>query len=122
MAKIVMVGSSGTKDSQTLVFSGGMVEDIADKAALYLGSRGYHLESGTKAQGVYGRGSAAARVLLGGFAKRMKYNVTIGKEGESVALVVAKGMTGLGGGLWGASQEKKELQTIISGLQSAILS
>lgn len=122
MGKIVLVKSADAKESRTLIFSGGTVDDIADKAALFLSARGYHLESGTKAQGVYGRGSAAARVLLGGFAKRMKYNVTIAKEGESVALVVAKGMTGLGGGLWGASQEKKELQTIISGLQGAILS
>jgi len=122
MGKIVIVRSSAAKDSQTLVFSGGTVDEIADKVALFLGARGYNLESGTKTQGVYGRGSAAGRAIVGPLAKRLKYNVTIGKEGDNVALVVAKGMSGIMGGLLGVSQEKKEFQTIISGLQSAILS
>jgi tetrahydromethanopterin S-methyltransferase subunit F len=122
MGKIAVVGSSATKDSQTLVFSGAMVEEIADKAALFLAARGYTLESGVKTQGVYGRGSAAGRVLLGALSKRMKYNVTVGKDGENVALVIAKGMSGISGGLWGMSQEKKELQAIVTGLQGAILS
>jgi hypothetical protein len=122
MGKIVIVGTSASKDSQTLVFSGGTVDEIADKAALFMGARGYRIESGTKTQGVYGRGSAAGRAFFGVLTKRTKYNLTIGKEGDNVALVVAKGMTGIGGGLLGVSQEKKEFQTIISGLQSAILS
>jgi hypothetical protein len=121
MGKIVIVGSSESKGSHTLLFSGGTVDEIADKTALFMGARGYHLESGTKIQGVYGRGSAAARVFVGALVKRLKYNITIGKDGENVALVVAKGMSGMGGGLIGMSQEKKELQAVVSGLQSAII-
>lgn len=122
MGKIVLVGTSETKDSHTLKFSGGTVDDIADKTALFMGARGYHLESGTKTQGVYSRGSAAARLVLGPWSKRAKFNITVGKDDAHVALVVAKGMSGMAGGLVGVSQIKKELQGIVSGLQSAILS
>ena len=122
MGKIAMVGSTAAKESQTLVFSGAPIEEIADKTALFLAARGYTLEEGTKTQGVYGRGSATGRALLGALAKRTKYNVTVGKDGENVAVVIAKGMSGISGGLWGMSQEKKELQAVVTGLQSAILS
>jgi hypothetical protein len=122
MSSIAVVGSSASKDSQTLVFSGATVDEIADKAALFLAARGYKLETGSKTQGVYGRGSAAGRVIFGALAKRLKLNLTVGKDGDNVALVLAKGMSGMSGGLIGMSQEKKELQAVITGLQGAILS
>jgi hypothetical protein len=121
MGKMAVVGSSGTKDSQRLVLSGGTVDEVADKVALFMGERGYSLESGSKTQGVYGRGSAAARAIVGPLAKRLKFNVILGQDGGNVALVVAKGMSGMGGGLIGASQEQKEFQRILSELQSSLL-
>ena len=38
MGQIAMVKSTSTKESQTLVFSGATVDDVADKAALFLAS------------------------------------------------------------------------------------
>ncbi len=122
MSKVVMVGSKSTKESQTLIFSGATVDAIADKVALFMAGRGYRLESGAKEQGVYGRGSAAAHVMLGPLAKRQKYNITIASEGENVAVVLARGMTGMGGGLLSAAKVKKEFQAIITGIQEAVLS
>ncbi len=122
MGKVVMVGSKTTKESHTMLFSGATVDEVADKVALFMAGRGYRLESGTKEQGVYGRGSAAAHMMLGPLARRQKYNITIVTEGENVAVVLAKGMTGMGGGLLSAHKVKKELQEIISGLQETILS
>ena len=122
MCKVVMVGSKATKESQTLVFSGATVDGIADKVALFMAGRGYRLESGTKVQGVYGRGSAGAHAIVGPLTRRQKYNITIGPDGENVALVLAKGMTGMGGGVLSARKVKKEFQEVVSGLQETILS
>ncbi len=122
MGKVVMVGSKTTKESETRVFSGVAVEEIADKVALLMSTRGYRLESGTKVQGVYGRGSAGAHAIVGPLTRRQKYNITVIQDGENVALVVAKGMSGMGGGVLSARKVKKEFQAIIAGLQESILS
>jgi len=121
MSKVVMVGSKSTKESETRIFSGATVEGIADKVALFMAGRGYRLESGTKTQGVYGRGSAGAHAIVGPLTRRQKYNITIVQEGENVAVVVARGMTGMGGGLLSARKVKKEFTAIMSGLQETIL-
>jgi len=122
MGNVVMVGSKSTKESEQRVFSGATVEEVSDKVALFMSARGYRLESGTKAQGVYGRGSAGAHAVVGPLTKRQKYNITVIKDGENVALVLAKGMSGMGGGLLSARKVKKEFQAIIGGLQESILS
>ena len=117
-----MVQSAETKESRTMEFSGAALDEIADKVALFMTEWGYRLESGDKLQGVYGRGSAAWGAMLGPLARRAKFNVTVGKKGENVAVVVAKGLTGFGGGVLGAAKVKKEFQSLASGLQSRILS
>jgi tetrahydromethanopterin S-methyltransferase subunit F len=122
MGKVVMVGSDTTKEAETRVFSGASVDEVADKVALFMSGRGYRLESGTKAQGVYGRGSAGAHALVGPLSRRQKYNITVVQDGENVALVVAKGMSGMGGGLLSARKVKKEFQEVMAGLQNSILS
>ena len=122
MGKYAVVKSSESKEAITLVFSGATLDEIADKTALFMAARGYHLESGTKTQGVYVKGSAAARALVGVLSKRAKFNVTVGKDEPHIAVVIAKGMTGMSGGLLGMSQMSKELGSLSAGLQSAILS
>jgi hypothetical protein len=122
MGKYAVVKSSESKESITLVFSGGTLDEIADKTALFLAARGYHLESGSKTQGVYTKGSAVARAFVGALSKRAKFNVTVGKDDANVAVVIAKGMSGMSGGILGMSQMGKELGSLSAGLQSAILS
>jgi hypothetical protein len=122
MADIAMVGSAETKDSRTMEFSGVSPEEIGDKVALFMTERGYRLESGDKLQGVYGRGSAAWGAMLGPLVRRAKFNVSVGKKADHVAVVFARGMSGLGGGALGAARMKKEFQSLAAGLQSHILS
>jgi len=122
MSEVVMVGSESKKESEIMEFSGASVEEIADKVALFMATSGYRLETGDKVQGVYGRGSAAWHAMLGPLVRRLKCNVTVAKSKENVKVVVAKGMTGWGGGALGATRVKKELQEIVGGLQSSILS
>lgn len=122
MGQIAMVKSTAAKDSQTLVFSGATVDDVAEKAALFFAAQGYHLDSGTKTQGVYVRGSQAAHMVLGALAGLKKFNVTVGRDGEAVAVVLARGMSGAWGGLLGKASVDKAFQGLITGLQGAILS
>ncbi len=121
MGQIAMVRSTSARESQTLVFSGASVDDVAEKAALFLAARGYHLESGTKTQGVYQRGSQAAHMLLGALSGLTKFNVTVGKDGDAVALVIARGMSGAWGGLLGKGKMDRAFQELITGLQGSIL-
>jgi len=121
VSKIVMVGSSKTKDAHTLEFSGGTVDEIAGKVALFMGQRGYRLESGDRLQGVYGRGSAAWAAMMGPLVSRAKFNVTVAQKGDRVTVVVARGMTGWGGGALTARRVGKEFQEVVAGLQEAIL-
>jgi len=121
MAEIAMVGSAEAKESRSMEFAGASLEEIADKVALFMTERGYRLESGDKLQGVYGRGSAAWGAMFGPLVRRAKFNVTVGRKGDHVAVVVAKGMTGFGGGALGATRVKKEFQALASGLQSHLL-
>ena len=122
MADIAMVGSAETKESRSMEFSGASLEEIANKVALFMTERGYRLESGDRLQGVYGRGSAAGAAMLGPLVRRAKFNVTVAKEGDHIAVVMSKGMSGLGGGALGAARVKKEFQALASGLQSHVLS
>lgn len=122
MGNVAMVGSTNTETSCTMEFSGASPEEIADKVALFMAERGYRLESGDKLQGVYGRGSAAWGAMLGPLVRRAKFNVTVGKKGDHVAVVVAKGMTGFGGGALTAMKLRKEYQVLVTGLQSYVLS
>jgi hypothetical protein len=121
MGKVVMVGAAINKEAVTLEFSGASTEEIADTVALFLAGRGYRLEMGDRFQGVYGRGSALAHALLGPLVRRQRYHVTIAKHGDRVAVVLAKGMSGWGGGVFSAGALKREFQEIVSGLQSQLL-
>lgn len=121
MTTMAVVGSKATKESQTLVFSGAPVDEVADKVAIFMAGRGYQLESGNKLQGVYGRGSTLGHFLVGPLAKRNKYNITVAKDDENVAVVVSRAMSGLAGGIWAASKVKKEFLEICNGIQSTLL-
>lgn len=121
MSPIAMVKSTSTKESQTLVFSGATADDVAEKAALFLAAQGYHLDSGTKTQGVYIRGSQAAHMAFGALAGLKKFNVTVGKDGDAVALILARGMSGTWGGLLGKAKIDRAFQELITGLQGSIL-
>ena len=59
-------------------------------------------------------GSAASRVLAGGFARRMivDFRVTQGYEPGTTASVITPAMTGMSGGLIGMNKAKKEMQSI----------
>ncbi len=116
-----ITGMSNTDLASTIHIANANIDTVASKVAMVMAQRGYRLESGDQRQGVYGCGSAAAHAMLGPLVRRRKLNVTVTPgEGDSVALVLAKGMSGWGGGLLSAGKQKKELAEIIGTLQAVL--
>lgn len=103
------------------ILDGGVVRyafGVADANAVvaavadYFARRGYALEEGTPVDGMYGKGSAAGRALLGGFVTRFKFKVAV-YSGQGVALLdFSKGMSGAAGGALGAAKMSKEFTAI----------
>lgn len=94
--------------------------ELADKVSARFQARGYRLEEGTNMDGVYANGSAAARVLVGGFAKRNKFSVKIMQQQDGKCTVILdKAMSGAMGGMIGVSKMNKEyneVQQMLGGL------
>lgn len=94
-------------------------DELADKVFMMFQSRGYKLEEGTKLRGVYGNGSAAMRALVGGFAKRNKFSVSIEPNANNgFNIVFDKAMSGAMGGLIGVSKMNKEMDQVQQMLSS----
>ena len=78
---------------------------------------GYSLEKGNTVDGIYGRGHASLRLLLGYFAFRYKFKVEIYLEAGNTFLKIYKSMTGLMEGIidgWqGLALYNKEFYRII---------
>ncbi len=80
-------------------------------------AKGYRLENGTPHSGVYGVGNDTARILLGAFVRRYKFQVDVGTSAGGVWLRVTKGMSGALGGLIGYMAMKRETKRIFESLQ-----
>jgi hypothetical protein len=93
---------------------GRLAADVGD----FFQGEGYRLESGTRVDGVFGKGSDVLRALLGGFVKRYKFRVEIEPQQLSVRLTLSKAMSGWMGGAMGASQMKRETARIVEALES----
>jgi len=83
----------------------------------FFDGEGYRLESGTRVDGVFGKGSDVLRALLGGFVKRYKFRVEIEAQQLSVRLTLSKAMSGWLGGAMGASQMKRETTRVVEALE-----
>ena len=92
---------------------GRLAVDVAD----FFDGEGYRLESGTRVDGVFGKGSDVLRALLGGFVKRYKFRVEIEAQQLSVRLTLSKAMSGWLGGAMGASQMKRETTRVVEALE-----
>jgi hypothetical protein len=111
------VGVRSEEKEITFAFQGVYLMAVATALEAFFTSQGYRLEAGTKKEGTYGTGSDLMRLLLGGFAKRYKFDFTLELREPSVLLTVKKGMSGVMGGALGYARMKKEMTRIFDGLQ-----
>jgi hypothetical protein len=93
-------------------YTGADTQALSEAVQAMFLAEGYKLEKGTPNDGVYGKGSAGMRVLLGGFVERNKFSIQIHEDAPRVCVRFSPDMTGLSGGVWGKSQVEKEFQRI----------
>ena len=93
-------------------FEGADANAVVAAVGEYFARRGYSLEEGTPVNGMYGKGSAAGRALLGGFSTRFKFKVAVYTGQGVTVLDFSKGMSGAVGGAIGAAKMTKEFKTI----------
>jgi len=113
MAQFNFVGTqASTGGGVRYAYTGADANAVASAVGEYFARRGYSLEEGTPVNGTYGKGSAAGRAVLGGFATRFKFKVAV-YSGQGVAVLdFSKGMSGAAGGAIGASKMTREFSTI----------
>lgn len=75
------------------------VEDLSITIKNLFEDGKYHLEEGTPVNGIYGRGHASLRLLVGYFAFRYRFKVEIYEEDEITFLKIYKAMTGIKEGI-----------------------
>ena len=78
--------------------------------AVFFAQREYKFEGGHALLSTWGQGSDTARVLLGGFAKRYQFTVSIEPQAGTpyVWLKLSKGISGAMGGVIGYTKMNKE--------------
>ena len=119
MAQFVLAGMHAL-NGETLryTYAGADPNAVVAAVSAYFARRVYVLEEGTPVNGIYGKGSAASRALLGGFATRFKFQVAV-YSGEGAALLdFSKAMSGAAGGLLGASKMTSEFAAIRQELEA----
>lgn len=99
------------------MFEGATPEQVGQSYSAFFTGLGYAMTSSDATGAMFEKGSAAARVLAGGFANRSKYTVSITANGPYLVADVTSAMSGAGGGLMGVSKEKKQRAAITAQLQ-----
>ncbi len=113
MAQFTLAGTQALNGGGVrYTFTGADANAVAAAVGEYFAQRGYSLEEGAPVNGTYGKGSAAARALLGGFTTRFKFKVAVTPGQGVTELDFSKGMSGAVGGAMGAAKMTKEYTTI----------
>jgi hypothetical protein len=113
MAQFDFAGSQALQGGVVrYTFGGADANAVVAAVGEYFARRGYSLEEGTPVNGTYGKGNAAGRALLGGFATRFKFKVAVYSGEGAGVLDFSKGMSGAVGGAMGAAKMTKEFTTI----------
>ena len=106
-----------TEKGMNISISNTTIENVSNLLAEFFMAKGFVLGSGTITSGVYETGSAGSRVVIGGFAKRQKYSVSILGDASIVNAMVQSEMSGASGSVLGVVRERKGRDEIKSALQ-----
>jgi hypothetical protein len=101
-----------------LCFQSAEPRAVASDVGSFFKKEGYRLESGTPLKGIYGKGSDVMRILLGGFAKRYKFDITIQPQDQYVWVTIGKGMSGAMGGAIGYMAMNKEANRVFAAMKT----
>jgi len=106
-----------TEKGVNLVFIGFTAQDAGNILGDFFRLNGFSLKSGSSITGTYEKGSAGARVALGGFVDRKKYNVSVYSDADQTFAQVFSDMSGMSGSWLGVVRERKGRDEIKSLLQ-----
>lgn len=81
-------------------------QEASNVIAGFFTQLGFRIENGSPMQGTYGKGSAVARVAVGGFVTREKYSVVVQPYGNVIRVQITSSMSGFSGGFIGLSRER----------------
>ena len=106
-------------DSCVNIYTGVSQDELGTEVDKFFKSSGYKLKEGTPGNATYEKGSKTMRILFGAFAKHFVFKTkTYSNEPNNVTLAVAKGTSGIAGGLVGMKQVKTELTRISKALET----
>jgi hypothetical protein len=106
-----------TEKGADVVLSGDAQRAAALIERFFL-TKGFRLEGGTSAAGVYGKGNKVARALIGGWVKREKYEVVVTPQGDSTGVRISSAMSGWSGSAVGRVRENKGRKLLAEELRS----
>ena len=89
-----------------MVFVGYSETDVGNILRDFFLFSGFAMESGVPTSCVYATGSAAGRVVLGGFSNRKKFEVRVWVDATNTLAQVESVMSGASGGLLGVIRER----------------
>jgi len=114
MARCRMVSYQQLPEGGALCFANIDVNMLGYDLNDFFFPQGYKFESGHLMQGNWGKGSDVARALLGGFATRFLFTVTLTPQPPYTWMAITKGMSGMMGGVIGYSKMNTELARIVN--------
>ncbi len=95
-----------TETGAIIEFDGISANEAGNIIGGFFSQLGYRLESGSTLQALYGKGSAVARVAVGGLVTREKYSARVNQFGSVSRVEISSVMSGASGGFIGRSREK----------------
>jgi hypothetical protein len=107
-----LVSARETQEGIAYLFEKTDCASLASSLGSFFAAEGYKLEEGTPQDGVYGKGSGARRIIFGGLAQRYRFRFRIYPESKLVCLDMAKGMSGVSGGVMGYQALNSEFERI----------
>jgi len=115
-----VLGFQETDKGADVLFAGTTIAEVHKLATNFLAARGFEPESGTPERSTWTRGSAAGRLVAGGFVGRAKFTVIITQTADGVQLSFQSGMSGWSGSLVGVARERSQRKDFVDRLQSHI--
>ena len=100
------------KGEYTFIYEKTSQNQLAEKVYDLFQNEGYQLNEGTKFKGIYGKGSFALRLVVGGFATYNKFSIHITDAKPLTKLEFSTPMSGISGGFIGVVRLENEFNRI----------
>jgi hypothetical protein len=112
MPTLHLINDYGSGRNHFFTFANATPETVSAAFSQYMQSQGYKMESGHFVRGTFGIGNQVMRILFGAFVKRFTFDFMIQPQETNTLLELAKGMSGMSGGVIGMAKISTEFRRI----------